>query len=152
MRLTVVILTSLLACSATQGGASEHGECYGRLRNPLTRGGYSGELDCRRISISIEELGRIGQGDHYLEVFGLVYRTIGDGVAPHAGQRIILVRDGTEYVGQYSVPTPPVHRLRLSVGSVFVDDVPTDHGNRVDLSDGIPKEAHLDGEVVRFYK
>ena len=145
----ILFLTVLVdACSAVA-----RADCYGALREPLARGGYTGELDCKLVEVTINKIGQVVAAGVPFEAYDVHYKTrSADGMAPHGGQRILFFDSVGIYLGQYSVSTPPFLDFRIEGGALLAN-VPSQAGNKINLTPlGPPATTFLNEEVVSFYK
>lgn len=128
-------------------------DCFGDLRDALSRGGYTGGLDCNLVDIKVHKVGRVTVNDASFEIYDLQYKTISKEQLPaHGGQRLLFFKSPNTYVGQYSVSTPPALAFRIE-GKAVLLNVPESSGNKVELTaKGPPEKAFLNEEVVTLNK
>jgi hypothetical protein len=149
------VLARLVVCTLISGCSSgAHADCFGLLGKALAAGGYSGGLDCADADIQIKKIGDIHvKGREFYQAFDLRYKTRpSDGRPPHGGQRILFFDSGMQYIGQYSVGTPPALSFHVN-GASLVANVPSAAGNTIELNEkGLPGKVFLNQESVTLYK
>jgi len=138
-----VFLTVVMGCRAETMdcqpflGLEEAG-----LKDLLTRGGFSGELDA---SSSFKYVGCYDYEDSALGVY-FYEREFGKA---RLTQRLIIISSSGEYLGMYAVPEPP----ESVVGSNVKFPFPNDYGNHISLKGGVlPRAVFLDGEEFELFK
>lgn len=130
------------------------GDCFGSLRNALAVGGYTGGLDCNSVNVKIIKVGTLHVSSKSYTVYDLRYRTVPImGGSPHGGQRILFLLNDKIYLGQYSLNTPPMHDLRIKGSSIYMLDVPSEHGNKISIGkNGPPKNIYIDQDNKDLFK
>lgn len=155
IRVCFIFLLVLLAVANTANATDKtsSGYCFGTLRAALSVGGYTGGLDCSTVHVKMRKAGMITILSDKYTVYDLRYQTIPvDGTAVHGGQRIIIILNGKTYLGQYSLDTPPFHKISVKGHSIFIN-VSAEHGNRIKIGkNGPPSKVFLDQNVKEFYK
>jgi hypothetical protein len=148
-RLLGFAAASVLAALFTSAPASA-ADCFGRLRRPLERGGYSPSMDCRELEVIIKDIGvtKPRHGPTY-HVYQLSYRTRTHGWGtPHGGDRILIFDAHGQYLGHYYLMRG--QRLRI-VGTDVVFALTPRWGNRIHLDGAHPPDpAWIDGDLVGF--
>jgi hypothetical protein len=147
----LILPMEIWADSANNHAASQN--CFGSLRDILSAGGYTGGLDCSEIHVHIKKVGVISVSSDSYVVYDLRYKTVPvEGGSAHGGQRIIIVLNSKEYLGQFILNTPPMRHVTIVGNSIFID-VSADQGNEIKIGkNGPPSSAFLDQDVKEFYK
>lgn len=112
------------------------------IRPLLHEQGFSGPLNGRE---KITYAGHIRQGrnDYQLYVYRGVFRAA---VVDHGVNRIIVVLNGSTFLGQYNIPMPTECHIRRQ--RVICD---TDSPGVIEFTrQGPPREVWFDGEVLQF--
>ena len=151
IKLWFLIISVFLAVCAMADGTdiNKQKDCIGPLRQVLVAGKYSGSLDCSLVNIVIQKIGKIAIPAKSYTIYDLRYKTIPpDGLVSHGGQKILVIMNDQEYVGQYSLSPPPMHNMHIRGSSIYLD-IPKKNGNRVRFDEsGPPAKAFIDEEVV----
>jgi hypothetical protein len=144
----VVWCGAVVAAAVVWQPAWAHGgDCLGRLRDALIKGGYSGETECAKYHIHVGNVGVISVGDKYYRIFGLHYHWTTPGGAEHGGQRLLFFGRRGEYVGKYGVLGD--ERFHV-VGHALVARAP--RSQLVITSRGPSAWARIEGTDVDFYQ
>jgi hypothetical protein len=123
---------------------------YGAI---LLEGGFSGLSKCNTGTFQAKEVGKIAISGNTYSILDYRYRTgPNSNGGAHGGQRILVVEDGRNYMGEYVVGTPPFFTVTVRGASVFIDG-PQKYGNEIRFDkDGPPHQAYLAGDLVSLLK
>ena len=130
----------------------EPATCMDGRAAALRAGGYSGPVICEGEFASFRFVGMArGSRTNYL-VYDYRYRFGFEGsTVLHGGQRLVILDAQGRYLGQYALTPPPVLGVAVHASAITVDVSGADQGT-IDVKDGPPVVAMLDGESVRFFK
>lgn len=148
----LIFITAALLCPYSFASSPKSSWCFGTLGAILVAGNYSGELNCEQISITLHKIGVIEATPKTYEIYNLIYKTITqDGYPPHGGQKILLFSN-KQYVGQYSLSSPPFHGLSIDAKSIVID-IQKEKGNRINFDEnGPPRSVFIDEDTVKLSK
>jgi hypothetical protein len=145
-----IFYSAVLAFATLMGGQAVGKDCFFPVREALASGGYTGGLDCTKIDVTLRKVGPIQIGRKSYLIYNLVYKT--RSISPHGGQRILIFGRKQNYLGQYSLDTPPFHKVWVEGLKIKFDDTP-EHGNVIALDEnGPPDHVYLFQENEDFYK
>jgi len=140
-------IAAVAASAVWQPAWARGGDCLGRLRHALIKGGYSGATECAKFHIHLGTVGVISVGRKYYRIYGLHYHWFTPGGANHGGQRLLFFDRRGGYVGQYGVlGDEPFH----VDGHALVAGAPK--SRLVITSRGPSAWARLEGTDVDFYR
>ena len=119
----------------------------GSLKRLLAQQGFTGALEGK---ITIKRLGIFHCGSRQLEVFYHTWEESNPpGRAIHAAYRVVLLENGSRYVGSYKVQDPPA---KIARAAIFFD-YPKDAGNVIACDDNsLPESVVLNGEGADLFK
>lgn len=117
------------------------------LKRLLKKQGFDGALTG---DVTFTYLGDIACGKEEYHAYYFVWtQTRPRGVDPHGQQRIVLVGSSERYAGSYVIADPPTSIEHNSI--LFPYD--TKDGNEIRCdADGLPRQAHLDGDFIPIEK
>jgi hypothetical protein len=116
------------------------------LKNLLAKQGFTGALDGK---ITIKRLGVLHCGSRQFESFYHTWEQSNPPGARHAAYRVVLVEEGSKYVGSYRVPESPARITRSAILFNFEDE----DGNIIQCDgDNPPASVVLDGEFSTLFK
>jgi hypothetical protein len=135
----------------TPSAAALEGNCWGKLKKPLDRGGFGVGTDCNFYNdLEVHYLGRTNGRTKfrvYNTIWGLlpVYK----GGPIRGGDRLIIFDDHMKYLGYYRFDVPDGNRAWLKGATVYIGG-PASEGNKLPL-DGptLPSKAWLQGYDLR---
>lgn len=151
MRKSLAILICVAAAWLIGPVAAEPtSECLLGLRESLIEGGFSGPLVCSKSDATFELVGRTSE-DRYA-IYDYRYRYLPqNGNVMHGGQKIIVFQD-RRYVGQYSLSPPPYESISVWSMRVIVHSQDNKRLYYLDFTNGPPREAFIDDEILSFYR
>jgi hypothetical protein len=145
----LIAIASALASSAS----ALTGNCWGRLKVPLEKGGFGIGTECDDYySLRILYAGRTNGARRY-RIYSAIYviKSVTGGPG-HGGDRILIFDDRLRYVGHYRIGIPNYPRLWVKGATVHLDG-PAKWGNVIRLNGPQPpEEIILAGEQVGFSK
>ena len=111
------------------------------LKHLLAQQGFTGLLEGK---VAFSRLGRLDCGTGKLEVFYYSWEeSHPPGLAIHASYRVVLLEDGSKYVGSYQVQDRPARSTRTAI----LFNYPEGDGNTISCDgDSLPQSVVLNGE------
>lgn len=145
-RICMFFLVLTLAPLASLG-ASNSPYSLSQLKRILRKQGFDGALTG---DVTFTYLGHIRcEKNEYHAYYFVWTQTRLRGVDPHGQQRIILVSNTEQYAGSYVIEDPP----RAIEHNAIIFPYDTRDGNEIQCdADGLPREAHLDGDFIPIEK
>ena len=119
-------------------------------RAELAAGGYSGPVICDAERASFRLAGTAHAGGRSYRVYDYRYRfSFEGGTVLYPGQRVLLLDARGAYLGQYALTLPPLREVGVRGASITIGG---GDAGLIDLTQGPPVTAMVNGESVRFFK
>jgi hypothetical protein len=126
--------------------------CWGKLKEPLDRGGYGVSTDCKFYhDLDVRYLGRTNGHTKY-RVYNAIWglEPVYDGGPIRGGDRLIIFDDHMNYLGYYRFDVPDGRRAWLKGSTVHIGG-PANEGNTLRLIGPTPpSKAWLQGYNLSF--
>jgi hypothetical protein len=135
----------------TGATANDSGCLAGRFA-ALKSGGFTGPLLCNGSAAKFNLVGKIVTKEGAFLIYDYRFKLKPkESAVFHGGQRLVLFKENGTYLGQYALNPPPQLNFVI-VGSKVVANSGKEGKGTVELADGPPARAYLDGSIVTFFQ